>query len=38
MLPIYRQREVGFITKQAGSRLLVVPGAWRNFDYEQMAT
>ncbi|HEY2813654.1 MAG TPA: AMP-binding protein [Acidimicrobiales bacterium] len=37
MLPIYRQREVGFITKQAGSRLLVVPGAWRNFDYEEMA-
>ena len=38
MLPIYRQREVGFITKQAGSRLLVVPGVWRNFDYEEMAT
>ncbi len=38
MLPIYRQREVGFITKQAGSRLLVVPGTWRNFDYEEMAT
>jgi len=37
MLPIYRQREVGFITKQAGSRLLVVPGIWRNFDYEEMA-
>ena len=37
MLPIYRQREVGFITKQAGSRVLVVPGAWRNFDYEEMA-
>jgi acyl-CoA synthetase (AMP-forming)/AMP-acid ligase II len=37
MLPIYRQREVGFITKQAGSRLLVVPGTWRNFDYEEMA-
>ncbi len=37
MLPIYRQREVGFITKQAGSRVLVVPGVWRNFDYEAMA-
>jgi acyl-CoA synthetase (AMP-forming)/AMP-acid ligase II len=37
MLPIYRQREVGFITKQAGSRLLIVPGTWRNFDYEEMA-
>ena len=37
MLPIYRAREVGFITKQAGSRLLIVPGTWRNFDYEEMA-
>jgi acyl-CoA synthetase (AMP-forming)/AMP-acid ligase II len=37
MLPIYRQREVGFITKQAGTRLLIVPGQWRNFDYEAMA-
>ena len=37
MLPIYRQREVAFITKQAGSRLLIVPGTWRTFDYEQMA-
>ena len=37
MLPIYRQREVGFITKQAGSRLLIVPGTWRTFDYEEMA-
>ena len=38
MLPIYRQREVGFITKQAGSRLLIVPGVWRTFDYEEMAS
>src|SRR5215210_2174142 len=38
MLPIYRQREVGFITGQAGSRLLVIPGTWRTFDYEEMAT
>ncbi|HEX4821599.1 MAG TPA: AMP-binding protein [Acidimicrobiales bacterium] len=37
MLPIYRQREVGFITKQAGTRLLIVPGVWRTFDYEEMA-
>jgi acyl-CoA synthetase (AMP-forming)/AMP-acid ligase II len=37
MLPIYRQREVGFITKQAGTRLLIVPGTWRNFDFEEMA-
>jgi cyclohexanecarboxylate-CoA ligase len=36
MLPIYRQREVGFVTRQAGSRLLIVPGEWRGFDYEEM--
>jgi acyl-CoA synthetase (AMP-forming)/AMP-acid ligase II len=38
MLPIYREREVGFITKQAGAELLVVPSVWRNFDFEAMAT
>jgi acyl-CoA synthetase (AMP-forming)/AMP-acid ligase II len=37
ILPIYREREVGFIVRQAGSRLLVVPSAWRGFDYEAMA-
>jgi acyl-CoA synthetase (AMP-forming)/AMP-acid ligase II len=37
LLPIYRQREVGFVTRQANSRLLVVPGTWRAFDYEAMA-
>src|SRR5688572_13483897 len=36
MLPIYRQREVGFITRQAGTKLFVVPGTWRGFDYEAM--
>jgi len=37
ILPIYRHREVGFITRQTGCRLLVVPGTFRNFDYEKMA-
>jgi acyl-CoA synthetase (AMP-forming)/AMP-acid ligase II len=37
MLPIYRQREVGFVCRQAQSRLLVVPGTWRGFDFEAMA-
>lgn len=37
ILPIYRHKEVGFITKQAKSRLLVVPGTWRGFDYLAMA-
>jgi cyclohexanecarboxylate-CoA ligase len=37
ILPIYRRREVGFITHQFDARVLIVPGEWRNFDYEQMA-
>ncbi|MFM7068040.1 MAG: AMP-binding protein, partial [Actinomycetes bacterium] len=38
LLPIYREREVGFITRQANSSLFIVPGEWRNFDFEAMAT
>ncbi|HET8617533.1 MAG TPA: AMP-binding protein [Acidimicrobiales bacterium] len=37
ILPIYRQREVGFIVRQAAPRLLIVPSVWRGFDYEAMA-
>ena len=37
ILPIYRAREVSFITEQAGSPLLVVPPVWRDFDFEAMA-
>lgn len=37
MLPIYREREVRFITKQTGAKLLVVPSEWRGFDYGEMA-
>jgi acyl-CoA synthetase (AMP-forming)/AMP-acid ligase II len=37
MLPIYREREVGFITRQARSKLLVVPSTWSGFDFESMA-
>ncbi|MGZ6926270.1 MAG: AMP-binding protein [Acidimicrobiia bacterium] len=37
ILPIYREREVGFVVRQAGSKLLVVPGVWRGFDYGAMA-
>jgi acyl-CoA synthetase (AMP-forming)/AMP-acid ligase II len=37
MLPIYRDREVGFITRQAKSKLLVVPSSWSGFDFEAMA-
>jgi cyclohexanecarboxylate-CoA ligase len=37
ILPIYREREVGFIARQAGTRLLIVPSVWRTFDFEGMA-
>ncbi len=37
IIPIYRDREVGFITNQAGTKLLIVPGEWRGFDYVAMA-
>ncbi|NRA01940.1 MAG: AMP-binding protein [Myxococcales bacterium] len=37
ILPIYREREVGFITRESGSRLLILPGPWRGFDYPKLA-
>ena len=37
IIPIYREREVGFVTKQAGAKLLVVPSVFRGFDYAAMA-
>jgi acyl-CoA synthetase (AMP-forming)/AMP-acid ligase II len=37
IIPIYREREVGFVTRQAGSKLLVVPSVFRGFDHGAMA-
>ncbi|MBA3303332.1 MAG: AMP-binding protein [Acidimicrobiia bacterium] len=37
VLPIYRGREVGFVTRQAGTSLVIVPSVWRGFDFEAMA-
>lgn len=37
IIPIYREREVGFCSRQARSRLLIVPGEWMGFDFGQMA-
>jgi acyl-CoA synthetase (AMP-forming)/AMP-acid ligase II len=37
ILPIYREREVGFIVRQARPVLLVTPGEWKGFDYGAMA-
>jgi cyclohexanecarboxylate-CoA ligase len=38
IIPIYREREVGFIVRQAEPTLLIVPSEWRGFDYTAMAT
>lgn len=37
ILPIYRQREVGFVVRQAGTGLLVTPGEFNKFDFAAMA-
>ena len=37
ILPIYRHREVGFVCKQANTKLLIVPSEWRGFDFFAMA-
>src|SRR6516162_4922930 len=37
MLPIYRYREVSFIAKQTGCKLLITPSVWNNFDYASLA-
>jgi cyclohexanecarboxylate-CoA ligase len=36
IVPIYRQREVGYILTQAESRVVVVPETFRGFDYAAM--
>ena len=37
ILPIYREREVGFAVRQTGAHVLVVPSTFRGFDFEPMA-
>ena len=37
ILPIYREREIRFITNQSECELLIVPGEFRGFDYAGMA-
>jgi cyclohexanecarboxylate-CoA ligase len=36
MIPIYRHREVGFISRQTQCELLITIGTFRNFDYPAM--
>lgn len=37
IIPIYRQREVGFIVRESGAKALVVPRHYRKFDHYAMA-
>jgi acyl-CoA synthetase (AMP-forming)/AMP-acid ligase II len=37
LLPIYREREIGFIARQVRPRLLVVPREFRGFDHAALA-
>jgi cyclohexanecarboxylate-CoA ligase len=36
ILHVYREREVGFALRQLRPRLAIVPGVWRDFDFEAM--
>ncbi len=37
ILPIWREHEVGFVTTQLGTEILIVPGVWRGFDHVALA-
>jgi cyclohexanecarboxylate-CoA ligase len=37
LMPIFRERELGFMLKHGEARILVVPKLFRNFDHEAMA-
>ena len=37
VIPLLREREVGFIVAQTGAEVLITPERWRNFDYAGMA-
>jgi len=38
LIPSYRAREVGFILREAGAELVVVPTRWRGVDYRDLVT
>ena len=37
ILPLYRDREVGFVVSQVGAEVFCVPGEWNGFDFVAMA-
>jgi acyl-coenzyme A synthetase/AMP-(fatty) acid ligase len=38
IIPLYREREVRVALTTSGAEFFLVPGAWRGFDFEAMAT
>lgn len=37
IIHLYREREVGFVLRESGAELFLVPGNWKGFDYTAMA-
>jgi acyl-CoA synthetase (AMP-forming)/AMP-acid ligase II len=37
ILPIWRESEVRFVTRQLGTEVMIVPGVWRGFDHVGLA-
>ncbi|HLG01382.1 MAG TPA: AMP-binding protein [Acidimicrobiia bacterium] len=37
VLPLYRQKELGFVIRQTQAKLLIVPSEWRGVDFKAMA-
>ena len=37
IIPIYRDREVGFVIQQTDAEFFFIPGDWNGFDFEAMA-
>ncbi|MER6309449.1 AMP-binding protein [Streptomyces sp. NPDC001657] len=37
VIPLHREREVGFILAESAAEYVLVPGEWRGFDYAAMA-
>lgn len=37
LLPIWRERELRFVTEQLETEVLIVPGVWRNYDHSALA-
>src|SRR4030095_2213937 len=37
VLPIHRERELGFVLREAGARVLIAPGRLRDCDHRELA-